>query len=147
MTAPTPGSAPEKKCPTCGAANSAHITECWNCRYPLDRVVPAEGAPMAPADPKLEKGWFIGAAFASFLLVIVFIEGLFLAPAAALIYGLIVAPLIAYLLRITWPRNTTDVRRTLAISMVVVLSIIGLGLFVLTSAAVLFAIVCGGMKI
>jgi hypothetical protein len=148
MTAPPPGATPEKHCPTCGAANSAHITECWNCRYPLDRVVPAgvaEGE-VVKAEVPLEKGWFIGAIFGSFLLTIVFIEGLFLAPGAAVAYGLIVAPLIGFMLRATWPRSTSDIRRTVAISMVVVLSILGLGLFVVTSIAVLFMVICNGAR-
>lgn len=146
MTAPPPGAAPEKQCPTCGAANSAHITECWNCRYPLDRVItPTEGQVVKPEMP-LERGWFIGAIFGSFLLTIVFIEGIFLAPGAAVAYGLIVAPLIGFMLRATWPRSSSDIRRTVAISMVIVLSILGLGLFVVTSVAVLFVVICNGAR-
>ncbi len=91
------------------------------------------------------RGRFKLAVTSSFALTIVFLELLWLAPGVGIAFGVLVAPLMVYLIRITrtYLEDETSFRRGMANTGSIIVTILGALLFMFVSFATIFWIICG----
>lgn len=91
------------------------------------------------------RGRFKLAVTTSFALAVVFLELLFLAPGVGIAFGVLVAPLMVYLVRITrtYLEDESPFRRGMANTGTVIITILGANLFLFVSFATIFWIICG----
>jgi hypothetical protein len=91
------------------------------------------------------RGRFKLAVVSSFALTVVFLELLWLAPGVGIAFGLLAAPLMVYLLRITrtYMEGESGFRRGMANTGSIIITILGALLFMFVSFATIFWIICG----
>jgi hypothetical protein len=156
-------------CPTCGSQNYPGAKICWMCRFQIPEgstTPPANGGAMRAPAPGGEaagnRSWaggstqaapqpagggapwpvFTAAILVSLVLVSLFLEAIYLYNGVGVLSIFVVAPVIGFLLRVTWPRNAGGAQKAVAVAFGVLFGIAAVILFLILVAGVLVWIIC-----
>ncbi len=104
----------------------------------------AEGAPV-DFKRSARRGRFKLAVTSTFALAVVFLELCWVAPGVGIAFGVLAAPLMVYLIRVTrtYMEDESSFRRGMANTGTIVVTILGANLFLFVSFATIFWIICG----
>lgn len=93
----------------------------------------------------MRRGRYKLAVTSTFALTIVFLELLWLAPGVGIAFGVLMAPLMVYLIRVTrtYLDDESSFRRGMANTGSIIVTILGSLLFMFVSFATIFWIICG----
>jgi hypothetical protein len=155
-------------CPTCGSQNYPGAKICWMCRFQIPEgstTPPANGGAMrgqapvagaagnvsraggsapAAAQPAGGAPWpvFTAAILVSLVLVSLFLEAIYLYNGVGVLSIFVIAPVIGFLLRVTWPSNAGGAQKAVAVAFGVLFGIVAVIFFLILVAGVLVWIIC-----
>lgn len=130
-------------CPHCGADNGESTTSvCWLCRETVQRKLDLPLGIASTKPPINEAPWVVLGFLCAGMLSIVAFELLFWAPGVALAYALLVTPIVASVLRVSWPTTEGGTARTVGRVFVVILIALGIPVFGIISLGTFLLILC-----